>query len=64
MVRRDFLVGAGLLAVARAAASSAPGLDWGAVRREFRLDPRVGTSILNTPEEIDATLNEIRAITR
>ncbi len=37
--RRDFLVGAGLLAVTPAAASAAQGLDWSAVRREFRLDP-------------------------
>ncbi len=39
MERRDFLVGAGLLAVAPTAASAAQELDWGAVRREFRLDP-------------------------
>ncbi|MEU0882548.1 aminotransferase class V-fold PLP-dependent enzyme [Lentzea sp. NPDC005914] len=39
MDRRDFLVGAGLLAVTPTAASAAQGLDWGAVRREFRLDP-------------------------
>src|SRR5687768_1234188 len=38
MDRRDFLVGAGLLAVAPAASSAAQGVDWGAVRREFRLD--------------------------
>ena len=39
MDRRDFLVGAGLLAVAPTASSAAQGVDWGAVRREFRLDP-------------------------
>ncbi|HUQ61912.1 aminotransferase class V-fold PLP-dependent enzyme [Lentzea sp.] len=39
MDRRDFLVGTGLLAVAPTAASAAQGLDWGAVRRQFRLDP-------------------------
>ncbi|WP_045315797.1 aminotransferase class V-fold PLP-dependent enzyme [Lentzea aerocolonigenes] len=39
MDRRDFLVGTGLIAIAPTAASAAPGLDWGAVRREFRLDP-------------------------
>lgn len=39
MDRRDFLVGTGLLAVTPTAASAAPGVDWGAVRREFRLDP-------------------------
>ncbi|WP_051769741.1 aminotransferase class V-fold PLP-dependent enzyme [Lentzea albidocapillata] len=38
MERRDFLVGAGLLAVAPTASSAAQGADWGAVRREFRLD--------------------------
>ncbi len=39
MDRRDFLVGTGLLAVTPTAASAAQGTDWGAVRREFRLDP-------------------------
>jgi isopenicillin-N epimerase len=39
MDRRDFLVGTGLLAVTPTAGSAAPGMDWGAVRREFRLDP-------------------------
>lgn len=39
MDRRDFLVGTGLLAVTPTAASAAQGMDWGAVRREFRLDP-------------------------
>ncbi|MGW6934045.1 aminotransferase class V-fold PLP-dependent enzyme [Lentzea sp. NPDC054927] len=39
MDRRDFLVGTGLLAVTPTAASAAQGVDWGAVRREFRLDP-------------------------
>lgn len=38
MERRDFLVGAGLLAVAPASSSAAQGVDWAAVRREFRLD--------------------------
>lgn len=38
MERRDFLVGAGLLAVAPTASSAGQGVDWGAVRREFRLD--------------------------
>lgn len=39
MDRRDFLVGAGLLAVAPTASSAASAVDWDAVRREFRLDP-------------------------
>ncbi|WP_167974400.1 aminotransferase class V-fold PLP-dependent enzyme [Lentzea indica] len=39
MERRDFLVGTGLLAITPTAASAVPGTDWGAVRREFRLDP-------------------------
>ncbi|ANZ38661.1 hypothetical protein BBK82_23955 [Lentzea guizhouensis] len=40
--RRDFLMGTGLLAVTPVvAASAAQDLDWGAVRREFRLDPEL-----------------------
>ncbi|MFI6102033.1 aminotransferase class V-fold PLP-dependent enzyme [Lentzea sp. NPDC051213] len=39
MDRRDFLVGTGLLAVTPTSASASQGVDWGAVRREFRLDP-------------------------
>lgn len=64
MDRRDFLVGTGLLAVAPTAASAAQGMDWGAVRREFRLDPtliNLGLFYLaSNPREVRAEVEKIK----
>jgi selenocysteine lyase/cysteine desulfurase len=64
MDRRDFLVGAGLLAVAPAASSAAQGVDWGAVRREFRLDPgltNLGLFYLaSNPREVRDAVEEFK----
>lgn len=74
MDRRDFLVGTGLLAVTPTAASAAPGVDWGAVRREFRLDPtlinlglfylasnprEVRTAVENFKRKLDANSHDL-----
>ena len=74
MDRRDFLVGTGLIAVTPTAASAAPGVDWGAVRREFRLDPtlinlglfylasnprEVRTAVENFKRKLDANSHEL-----
>ncbi|MFS8098517.1 aminotransferase class V-fold PLP-dependent enzyme [Lentzea alba] len=64
MDRRDFLVGTGLLAVTPTAASAAPGVDWGAVRREFRLDPsliNLGLFYLaSNPREVRAEIDAFK----
>ncbi|WP_089950412.1 aminotransferase class V-fold PLP-dependent enzyme [Lentzea xinjiangensis] len=64
MDRRDFLVGAGLLAVTPTAASAAQGLDWGAVRREFRLDPALTNLglfyLASNPHEVRAAVEEFK----
>ncbi|WP_330273477.1 aminotransferase class V-fold PLP-dependent enzyme [Lentzea sp. NBC_00516] len=64
MDRRDFLVGAGLLAVAPTASSAAQGVDWGAVRREFRLDPgltNLGLFYLaSNPREVRDAVEEFK----
>lgn len=74
MDRRDFLVGTGLIAVTPTAASAAQGVDWGAVRREFRLDPtlinlglfylasnprEVRTAVENFKRKLDANSHEL-----
>ncbi|MET9632422.1 aminotransferase class V-fold PLP-dependent enzyme [Lentzea sp. NPDC006480] len=64
MDRRDFLVGTGLLAVTPTAASAAPGLDWGAVRREFRLDPALTNLglfyLASNPREVRAAVETFK----
>ena len=64
MDRRDFLVGAGLLAVAPTASSAARGVDWAAVRREFRLDPalvNLGLFYLaSNPREVRDAVDDFR----
>src|SRR5690348_10343878 len=65
MERRDFLVGAGLLAVApTAAASAAQELDWGAVRRQFRLDPSLTNLglfyLASNPREVRDAVDEFK----
>ncbi|RAS61208.1 selenocysteine lyase/cysteine desulfurase [Lentzea atacamensis] len=65
MDRRDFLVGTGLLAVTPSAASAAQGaVDWGAVRREFRLDPaliNLGLFYLaSNPREVRTAVEKIK----
>lgn len=61
MDRRDFLVGAGLVAITPTAASAAPGVDWGAVRREFRLDPTLTNLglfyLASNPREVRAAVD-------
>lgn len=62
--RRDFLVGTGLLAVTPAAASAAQGLDWGAVRREFRLDPALTNLgqfyLASNPREVRQAVDDFK----
>ncbi|MFD4643333.1 aminotransferase class V-fold PLP-dependent enzyme [Lentzea sp. NPDC058436] len=64
MDRRDFLVGAGLLAVAPTASSAAQGVDWGAVRREFRLDPALTNLglfyLASNPREVRDAVEEFK----
>lgn len=65
MERRDFLVGAGLLAVApTAAASAAQGLDWDAVRREFRLEESLTNLglfyLASNPREVRDAVDEFK----
>lgn len=64
MDRRDFLAGAGLLAVAPTASSAARGVDWGAVRREFRLDPALTNLglfyLASNPREVRDAVEEFR----
>ncbi|MFD4670591.1 aminotransferase class V-fold PLP-dependent enzyme [Lentzea sp. NPDC058450] len=64
MERRDFLVGAGLLAIAPTASAAAPGLDWGAVRREFRLDPALTNLglfyLASNPREVRDAVEEFQ----
>ncbi|USX51871.1 aminotransferase class V-fold PLP-dependent enzyme [Lentzea sp. HUAS12] len=64
MDRRDFLAGAGLLAVAPTASSAARGVDWGAVRREFRLDPALTNLglfyLASNPREVRDAVDEFR----
>ncbi len=64
MDRRDFLVGTGLLAVMPTAASAAPGVDWGAVRREFRLDPALTNLglfyLASNPREVRAAVETFK----
>ncbi|MDT7789323.1 MAG: hypothetical protein QOF58_7742, partial [Pseudonocardiales bacterium] len=64
MDRRDFLVGTGLLAVTPTAASAAPGVDWGAVRREFRLDPTLTNLglfyLASNPREVRAAVETFK----
>ena len=64
MDRRDFLVGAGLLAVAPTASSAAQGVDWDAVRREFRLDPALTNLglfyLASNPREVRDAVDEFR----
>ncbi|GAB2844811.1 aminotransferase class V-fold PLP-dependent enzyme [Lentzea nigeriaca] len=64
MERRDFLVGTGLLAVAPTAASAAPALDWGAVRREFRLDPTLTNLglfyLASNPREVRTAVEDFK----
>ncbi|HEX8868040.1 MAG TPA: aminotransferase class V-fold PLP-dependent enzyme [Lentzea sp.] len=64
MDRRDFLVGTGLLAVTPTAASVAPGLDWGAVRHEFRLDPALTNFglfyLASNPREVRAAVETFK----
>lgn len=64
MDRRDFLAGAGLLAVAPTASSAARGVDWGAVRHEFRLDPALTNLglfyLASNPREVRDAVEEFR----
>ncbi|WP_189259148.1 aminotransferase class V-fold PLP-dependent enzyme [Lentzea flava] len=64
MDRRDFLVGAGLLAVTPTAASAAQGVDWGAVRREFRLDPALTNLglfyLASNPREVRTAVDDFK----
>jgi selenocysteine lyase/cysteine desulfurase len=64
MDRRDFLVGTGLLAVTPTAASAAQALDWGAVRREFRLDPALTNLglfyLASNPREVRTAVEDFK----
>ncbi|WP_191302678.1 aminotransferase class V-fold PLP-dependent enzyme [Lentzea cavernae] len=64
MERRDFLVGAGLLAVAPTSSSAARGVDWGSVRREFRLDPALTNLglfyLASNPREVRDAVEEFQ----